>query len=243
MSQKSLSVPTAKQCKDFLESVVNGEDCDPVSGQRDRFRRLYLHWFPEEHLEGEALRVVLLAWKAHPVIWWRRDSFANENPKDYFEWSAAVLRDKLRFIWLSEPKTARDGMKRLMMDVYSFRRLSGTQNEPWREKTLEACNWLEKWLMGRKGSRLLLCKNPECADTKYFIRGAKEPNKKYCSSPCSQRGEELIRLERRSKRQPNSVLSSEALEAIRQGQRNRRNRETSTRTKSANPKAGRVKGG
>lgn len=191
---------------------------------RSRFQRLYHQWFPDD-LQGEALRVLLLAWKASPLMWWRRDSFANENPKDYFEWSAAVLRDKLRFIWHSEPKTARDGMKRLLMDVYNFRRLSGIINEPWREKTLEACNWLEKWLSGRKGSSLLICKNPECRETKYFIRGAKEPNKKYCSSPCSERGEELIRLERRSQSRPVRKFSPEALEAIRKGQQNRRKKE------------------
>jgi len=232
-------MPTAKQCKDFIEAVVNGDDRDPVPAVRNRFRKVYTQWFPDD-LQGEGLRVLLLAWKASPLMWWLRDSFANENPTDYLEYSAAVLRDKLRFIWHSEPKAARDGMRRLLMDVYSFRRLSGIHNEPWREKTLDACNWLEKWLTGRKGSSLLICKNPECAETKYFIRGAKEPNKKYCSSPCSERGEELIRLElRRSQSRPVRKFSPEALEAIRKGQRNRRKKEKLR--KNQNAKAARSK--
>lgn len=226
-------MPTAKQCKEFIESVVNGDDCDPVPAVRNRFRKLYLHWFPDD-LEGEAVRVLIMAWKASPLMWWRRDSWVNENPTDYFEWSAAILRDKLRFIWLSEPKTARDGMTRLFTDAYTFRR-TGIRNEPWREKTLEACNWLEKWLTGRKGSRLMICKNPECAETKYFIREAKEPNKKYCSSPCSERGDELIRLERRSQSPHKRVLSPEALEAIRKGQRSRRKKEKLGKSANAKP--------
>jgi hypothetical protein len=236
-------MPIAEQCGDFLVSVVNAEDRHTALAVRNRFRKLYRDWFSDEVIEGEALRVLLAAWKAQPAMWWmRQDSFTNENPTDYFEWSVAVLRDKLRFIWTSDPEQARYGMRLLFRDVYGFRRY-GPEIEPGRAKAIEACKWLEKWLTNRKGSKLVICKNPECADTKYFIRGAKEPNQKYCSPVCSERGEELIRLERQSKREAKRVLSPEAKEAIRDAQRKRRSKEKSAPKKSTNPKAGRVKGG
>lgn len=211
---------------------MNGDYKDSVAATRNRFKRLYRDWFPPEPNgpnREEYVRVMLETWTV-PHIKWCADSVSQDHPQDFFEWRVAVLRDKLRFIWVADPQAARHRLSRLVVDTLDFW-LHGDRVEPWKERQLEAFDWLTRWVTARKGSRLCVCKNPDCTETKYFIRDARTPNQKYCSSPCSARAEELRRLARGKERQPRK-LSPTALSAIREGQRKRRRRERMEAKKS-----------
>jgi hypothetical protein len=168
-------------------------------------------------------------------MWWCRDSLQREKPQTYFEWRVAVLRDQLRFIWLADHETARYRLRMVLAKTLSYLHDRDLIDEPWRERQLAVCDWMEKWLTARKGSRLLVCKNPECAETKYFVRDTKEPNRKYCSSPCAARAEELRRLERRKQGRRKRELSPKAKAAIRIGQQKRRQRERMDGRKNVTP--------
>lgn len=219
-----------------MEGVLNGDYKDPVAVIRSRFAKLYRDWFPpdpEGPNKDNYVRVILRTWTL-PQLRWCRDSIQQDNPQNFFEWRVAVLRDRLRFIWLADRETARYRVRKLVAETLEFQ---GKEDrvEPWRDRQFAVCDWLERWLTGRKGSRLSVCKNPECAETKYFVREAKEPNKKYCSSPCSAEAEKLRRMERRKQRQRRK-LSPSALAAIREGQRKRRLRERRAARKRVKPR-------
>jgi len=218
-------MPTANQCKDFVECVLNGDYKDSAAAIRNRFARLYRDWFPPEPdgpNKDEYVRVMLLTSEV-PQLKWCSDSIQQDHPQNFFEWRVAELRDRLRFIWVADREAARHGVRMLVAETLDFWR-EGDRIEPWRERQFAVCDWLEKWLTARKGSRLLVCKNPECEERRYFVRESNEPNKKYCSSPCAAMVEELKRLARRKQRQ-RRVLSASALAAIRKGQQQRRERE------------------
>jgi hypothetical protein len=223
---------TANQCKHFVEAVVNGDDKDSVPAIRNRFARLYRGWFPDDPPDEYCLYVLLNAWRNLPENWWCKDSLEKENPQTFFEWRVAFLRDKLRFVWLADPDTARYQLKMLVADTLNYRPHAG-RIEPWRERTLAVCDWLKKWLTARKGSRLLVCQNPECTETKFFVRDTKEPNKKYCSSPCAVRAEVLRRLKQGQHKRD---LSPRGLANIRIGQQKRRQRERMDARKSIMPR-------
>jgi len=152
-----------------------------------------------------------------------------------FEWHFAELRDGLRRIWLADRDNALEMLKRLGVSGYLASPSGFGNGTEWRERQRAAFDWLEKWLTGRKGSSLLVCKNPECARKKYFVRVTKQPNKKYCSSACYERVEELRRLERRKQGQ-RRALSPEGRAAIREGQRKRRQREAAEKQGREPPK-------
>jgi hypothetical protein len=177
----------------------------------------------------EFVRVMLFTWDI-PQLRWCKDSIQQDNPKTFFEWHVTVLRDRLRPIWTADPDPARQWLRKLRAETLEY----WERQDPtgmWRQRQFAVCDWLEKWLTGRKGSRLLVCQNPECDETKYFVREAKEPNKKYCSPLCATRADELRRLERRKQRQRRQ-LSPTGLAAIREGQRKRRRRERMEATRS-----------
>src|SRR5208282_3597134 len=144
-------MPTANQCKHFVEAVLNGDDKDSVAAIRNRFARLYRDWFPPDVGDEHYVQVMLDAWRV-PHVWWCRDAVQQENPQTYFEWRVAVLRDKLRFIWLAERDAARFRVKRLAAETVEYFR-DEERIEPWKERQFAVCDWLEKWLTARKGSR------------------------------------------------------------------------------------------
>lgn len=219
-------MPSAKECKEFVESVLNGYYKDRTGVMLNGFVKRYRDWFPPDPPDGpnkeRYVEVLLFTWDV-PQLRWCKDSIKQDNPKTFFELHVAVLRDRLRSVWIADPNSARGRLRKLTAETMEgWEHLDRTGR--WRERQLVVCDWLEKWLSGRKGSRLLVCQNPECDETKYFVREAKEPNKKYCSSLCAISADELRRLERRKQGQRRQ-LSPTGLAAIREGQRKRRRRE------------------
>lgn len=219
---------TAEEIREFVLAVVNGEEKAASPGTRTRFERLYRAWFPEE-LNGEnaenALRVLLQTYRL-PHMWWCQSSPALEQPTTWFGLNVARLRDRFRAIWywVSEKNLprARHLMTDLTEETSNYWRSGSkqlteiTEEELWRVRTLEACEWLTRDL-----SRLRICKNPACSERHYFIRD--EKNQRYCSPSCADKGHELLRLERikASGVKPKRALSSEGREAIAKAQRER----------------------
>lgn len=226
-------MPTANQCKQFAERVVNGDEKDSTAAIRNRFERLYRDWFPPEP-EGpnreRYVRLMLDIWNMPQMIAhqrWCKDSVEHEqdSAQNFFGWRVAQLRDMLRFIWRADRETARYRVRMLAAETLEFNHKQDRDRiPPWKERQFAVCDWLERWLSGRKGSRLLVCRNPECDETKYFVRDAKEPNQKYCCPPCAVRAEELRRLERGKQRQSVRV-SPRGRAAIVEAQKRRRRRE------------------
>lgn len=216
-------MPTADECKRFVEAVVNGDDKDSVPATRNRFARLYRDWFPPEPEDKYMVRYAVNSWSNAVGRWCPPLIEHQENPESFFEWQVAILRDRLRFIWLADQDTARYKIRMLpehTLDFWGRRILEGS----WVERRLATCKWLTSWLTARKGSRLLVCKNPECTDTKYFVRNTRQTHQRYCSPTCAAIADELRRLERR-KQGRRRELSPIGLAAIREGQRKRRERE------------------
>src|SRR5207244_9570185 len=144
-------MPTARQCKDFLESVVNGDDKDLAAATRNRFAKLYRDWFPpdpdvnvnlnrEEYLS--VIQMMVQTWTVR--FHWCRDSIQQDNPQTYFEWRVAVLRDMLRFIWVADRETAQHRVRMLVAGTVDFRP-QADRIEPWRGRQPAARDWLEKW--------------------------------------------------------------------------------------------------
>jgi hypothetical protein len=92
----------------FLCAVANGEDRAPNVEIRRRFTRLYGNWFPpfeaDHHLHAHK------AYYREVNDWWKIDQakFPLENPDKQFGLHAAILRRKLRVIWLLAASDATD---------------------------------------------------------------------------------------------------------------------------------------
>jgi hypothetical protein len=95
---------TVDEHRDFLLAVVNAHDRSEREGLRKRFVRLYRGWFPDD-MKGEgaeeAVRVILLAYTPRQM-WFFKDAPIVENPKTEFALHVAILRDKLKSIWIAQ---------------------------------------------------------------------------------------------------------------------------------------------
>src|ERR1039458_2032724 len=161
---------TADEYRDLLLAVVNAHDRSPREGLRKRFVRLYRGWFPDD-MEGEgadeALRVLLYAYGAWQM-WFFEDAPIVENLKTEFALNVAIMRDKLKSIWIArdDADTAVFRLEELKHHTRAYRRGKKGGHEGWRKRTLDALEWL-----GENLSRLLICANPKCKlDTRFFFR-------------------------------------------------------------------------
>ena len=182
--------------RDFLLAVVNAHDRSPREGLRKRFVRLYRGWFPDD-MEGEgaeeAVRVLLFAYRP-PQMWFFKDAPAVENPTTEFALHVALLRDKLKSIWIARDGagTAMFRLDELKHDTREYRRGKKGGREVWRKRTLDALEWL-----GEDLSRLLTCANPQCEqETRFFFR--QHNNDRYCSKECSSSVQQQKRIERKA---------------------------------------------
>lgn len=235
-------MPTAEEVREFIVAVVNADERVESEGTRKRFSNLYRDWFPEElegHLAKDHLQLQLTIHYMPQMasrMWWCRSSVEGEQPTTWFGLHVAVWRDRFQAIWqLASEKNLQKAKALagdLLAEMRQYRRPAKSNgSEPWRVRTLAACEWLAQAL-----SRLRICKNPGCSERRYFIRDEKD--QKYCSPLCADRGHELLRLERikASGVKPKRVLSPEAREAIAKAQRERH-----AKTRAANKeKAGLV---
>lgn len=194
--------------RDFLLAVVNAHDRSPREGLRKRFVRLYRDWFPDD-MKGEgadeAVRVLLLAYTPRQM-WFFRDAPIVENPQTEFALHVAILRDKLKSIWIArgEADTAKYRLEELKHDMREYRRGKKGGHEVWRKRTLDALEWL-----GEDLSRLLTCANTQCKEeTRYFFR--QRNNDKYCSKECGIVAQQTKRLERKSVAPKSFTRSDEA---------------------------------
>src|ERR1039458_8566854 len=109
-------MPTANECKDFVESVLNGYYKDLAGAMRNGFAKRCHDWFPPDPPDGpnkeRYVQVMLGTWDI-PQLRWCKDSIQQDNPKTFFEWHVAVLRDRLRSIWTADPETARQRLRQV----------------------------------------------------------------------------------------------------------------------------------
>jgi hypothetical protein len=187
---------TVDEYRDFLLAVVNAHDRSAREGLRKRFVRLYRGWFPDD-MKGEgaeeALRVLLLAYLPRQM-WFFKDAPIVENPKTEFALHVAILRDKLKSVWIArgEVETAKFRLEGLKQDVRDYRRGKKGGHEVWRKRTLDALEWL-----GEDLSRLLTCANPMCKqETRLFFR--QHNNDRYCCNECSISAQQQKRMERKA---------------------------------------------
>lgn len=187
---------TVDEYRDFLLAVVNAHDRSAREGLRKRFVRLYRGWFPDD-MKGdgaeEAVRTLLLAYSPRQM-WFFKDAPIVENPQTEFALHVAILRDKLKSIWIArgEVETAEYRLEELKQDMRAYRRGKKGGHEVWRKRTLDALEWL-----GEDLSRLLTCANPLCKqETRLFFR--QHNNDRYCSNECSSSAQQQKRMERKA---------------------------------------------
>jgi hypothetical protein len=187
---------TVDECREFLLAVVNAHDRSAREGLRKRFIRLYRGWFPDD-MKGqgaeEAVQVLLFAYRPFQM-WFFKDAPIFENPQTEFALHVAIVRDKLKSIWIArgEVETAKYRLEELKQDMRQYRRGKKGDHEVWRKRTLDALEWL-----GEDLSRLLTCANPLCKqETRFFIR--QHNNDKYCSNECSSDALHQKKIERKA---------------------------------------------
>lgn len=215
--------------RDFLLAVVNAHDRSPRDGLRKRFVRLYRDWFPED-MKGEgaeeAVQVLLRAYSPWQM-WFFRDAPLVESPQTEFALHVAILRDKLKSIWIArgEADTAKYRLEELKHDMREYRRGKKGGHEMWRKRTLGALEWL-----GENLSRLLTCANTQCKEeTRYFFR--KRNNDKYCSIECGIVAQQTKRLERKALPPKPFTRSDEARLKMSESAKRRWRREENTASK------------
>lgn len=186
---------TVDEYRDFLVAVVNAHDRSAREGLRKRFVRLYRGWFPDD-MKGEgaeeAVRVLLLAYSPRQM-WFFTNAPIVENPQTEFALHVAILRDKLKSIWIAreDAYTAKYRLEELKHDTREYRRGKKSGHEVWRKRTLDALEWLDGNL-----SRLLICGYPSCKqETRLFFR--QHNNDRFCSQECSISAQEQKRLQRK----------------------------------------------
>ena len=213
--------------RDFLLAVVNAHDRSAREGLRKRFVRLYRGWFPDDMRgEGaeEAVQVLLYAF-APRQMWFFKDAPTLENPQTEFALHVAILRDKLKSIWIArgDVDAAKHRLEELKQDMRDYRRGKKGGDEVWRKRTLDALEWL-----GEDLSRLLTCGNPQCEqETRFFFR--QHNNDRYCSKECSSSGQQQKRLERRATASKPFTRSDEArIKMSESAKRRWRNKEKKT---------------
>jgi hypothetical protein len=194
--------------RDFLLAVVNAHDRSPREGSRRRFVRLYRGWFPDD-MKGEgaeeAVQVLLRAY-APRQMWFFKDAPPVENPQTEFALHIAILRDKLKSIWIAhgDEETASYRLEELKHDTRDYRRGRKGGHEIWRKRTLDALEWL-----GEDLPRLLVCANSDCKEeTRYFFRHRN--NDKYSSKECGITAQQKKRLERKTSAPRTFTRSDEA---------------------------------
>ena len=199
---------TVDDYRDFLLAVVNAHDRSAREGLRKRFVRLYRLWFPDD-MKGEnaeeGLRVLLLAYSPWQM-WFFKDAPIVENPQTEFALHVAIVRDKLKSIWIArgEVETAKYRLEELKQDMRQYRRGKKGGHEVWRKRTLDALEWL-----GEDLSRLLTCANPLCKqETRFFFR--QHNNDRYCSNECSSSAQQKKKIERKATASKPFTRSAEA---------------------------------
>lgn len=187
---------TVDDYRDFLLAVVNAHDRSAREGLRKRFVRLYRGWFADD-MQGEgaeeAVRILLLAYTPRQM-WFFKNAPIVENPQTEFALHVAILRDKLKSIWIArgEAETAKYRLEELKQDIREYRRGKKGGHEVWRKRTLDALEWL-----GEDLSRLLTCANPMCKqETRFFFR--KHNNDRYCSNECSSSAQQQKKIEHKA---------------------------------------------
>jgi hypothetical protein len=187
---------TVDEYRDFLLAVVNAHDRSAREGLRKRFVRLYRGWFPDD-MKGEgaeeAVQVLLFAYRPFQM-WFFKDAPIVENPKTELALHVAILRDKLKSIWIAreDADTAMFRLDELKHDTREYRRGKKGGREVWRKRTLDALEWL-----GEDLSRLLTCANPQCEqETRFFFR--QHNNDRYCSNECSSSAQQQKKIERKA---------------------------------------------
>jgi hypothetical protein len=230
--QKSV---TADQCRDFLVAVANAEDKALSAGTRRRFEKRYRDWFPKDILADDFnFQIFIDRLHYHGLSWLTllpefgrpskgegiaRELRSEEKPQNELQWHVAMLREALCEIWkINEIRDARYALGVLWHFTRDYRRWGYSLPPPgvpdWRIRTLAAFDWMDKNL-----HRLRICTNPECRETRYFVR--EENSQKYCRKACAERGQELKREEQKRSEPRKRVLSEEAKRAISRAQKKR----------------------
>jgi len=192
--------------------VVNALDRSSDPQKRREFASRYRRWFPERGTADES-------WYAEYYrtvrLWWRPESgdLPQEEPDPEFGFEVAILRHKLMVIWSFVNSGAISDAEKFIeranvwLDRYHRRRPSDDPDEEWRCKLMTAINYLERILQ-----LLKICENPEC-QIRYFIR---EKQKKYCSTDCALRAQELRRRQWVEQGLPGRELTPEGRQRISQ---------------------------
>ena len=216
--------------KDFLCSVANGTDRAPVAGIRKRFARLYGDWFPpfvaarDLHTHKAYYREIIDWWKADET---NINKLPLEEPDEQFGLNTAILRRKLRVIWLlascGDTNEAIHRVQQLSTRYYRTYPLEReSPSEERRQRLMGACQWL-----GSNVGKLRVCKNPKCEQmTTYFFQ---YKNRKYCSEVCYHEAETHKRAQRARFRPKEFKRTPEArhkmrLSALKRWQRERNKR-------------------
>jgi hypothetical protein len=139
--------------------------------------------------------------------WWRTtgEEIQMEQPDEVFGFQVAILRRKLRVIWLlANAGNVKAAMARTHQTaVWACRLQRGpfdAMDEAWRDRRVTATRELMKIV-----PRLMICENASC-ESRYFIR---DTQRKYCSPSCSVTAQESRKLERMSLGQPTGNLTEE----------------------------------
>ena len=199
---------TVDEYRDFLLAVVNAHDRSAREGLRKRFVRLYRGWFPDD-MKGEgaeeALQVLLYAYSPFQM-WFFKDAPIVENPRTELALHVAIVRDKLKSIWIArgDVETAKYRLEELKQDMRDYRRGKKGGHELWRKRTLDALEWL-----GEDLSRLLTCANPLCKrETRFFFR--QHSNDRYCSNECNSSAQQQKKIERKARASKPFIRSDDA---------------------------------
>ena len=150
-----------------------------------------------------------------------------EEPDEQFGLNTAILRRKLRVIWLlascGDTNEAIHRVQQLSTRYYRTYPLEReSPSEERRQRLMGACQWL-----GSNVGKLRVCKNPKCEQmTTYFFQ---YKNRKYCSEVCYHEAETHKRAQRARFRPKEFKRTPEArhkmrLSALKRWQRERNKR-------------------
>jgi hypothetical protein len=179
---------TPDECRDFLVALANAADRSQSAGVRKKFTSLYRKWFREDVDDDDLEK---LKWKYQEIrgFLWKITvlNIPKENPANAFEAVIAILRHKIRAVWIAAAWGSRADAEyqshRLLRDI--------TYHSDGTPEILEAGRWLCKNL-----DKLRVCQNPGCAGiSTYFFR--RWTNNKYCSETCTEQAQSTRRMERR----------------------------------------------
>jgi hypothetical protein len=200
----------------FLTDVVNAYDRSLDLGTRRYFARQYRAWFPKAGTAGENW---YREYYREVRMWWPAESgkIPEEEPDKAFGLQVVILRHKLMVIWsfvnTGDISRAEKLVQRVGVWLSRYQRGPyDDPNEEWRSRLMGAMEYLDRFL-----PLLKICESPEC-ESRYFIR---ETQKKYCSTDCALRAQELRRLQRIKQGLPRRELTPEGRLKISQTQKER----------------------